>query len=390
MLPRSTNTRNDRESVKGRIGGRTHEISRLIGRSLRAVVDMKGLGENTIQIDCDVLQADGGTRTAAITGAYVALADAIEWARDQKFIGQRAKPLIDTVSAVSVGIIDGVPMLDLAYVEDVRAETDMNVVATGRGLFVEVQGTAEGAPFDRRELDSLLDLALAGTAELTLMQQAALAEAIRGGRRVSLEFVLASHNAHKVREFQRIIGERMPQAVVLPYDGPEPVEEGVTFAENALIKARAAAEHTGRIALADDSGLVVDVMGGAAPGIFSARWAGSDAGDEANVRLLLDQLSDIRRPDRGAEFRCTIALVVPDSVLPGGHEFVAEGRWRGTLAYEPRGSHGFGYDPIFEPEGLEVTSAELQPGGEERAEPSGARVRGAPARARASRRPPGG
>lgn len=175
MLPRATNTRNDRESVKGRIGGRTHEISRLIGRSLRAVVDTKGLGENTIQIDCDVLQADGGTRTAAITGAYVALADAIEWARDKKFIGQRAKPLIDTVSAVSVGIIDGVPMLDLAYVEDVRAETDMNVVATGRGLFVEVQGTAEGAPFDRRELDSLLDLALDGTAELTRIQQSVLA-----------------------------------------------------------------------------------------------------------------------------------------------------------------------------------------------------------------------
>jgi ribonuclease PH len=180
MLPRATNTRNDRESVKGRIGGRTHEISRLIGRSLRAVVDTKGLGENTIQIDCDVLQADGGTRTAAITGAYVALADAIEWARDKKFIGQRAKPLIDTVSAVSVGIIDGTPMLDLAYVEDVRAETDMNVVATGRGLFVEVQGTAEGAPFDRRELDSLLDLALAGTADLTRIQQVALAGAAEG------------------------------------------------------------------------------------------------------------------------------------------------------------------------------------------------------------------
>jgi ribonuclease PH len=181
MLPRSTNTRNDRESVKGRIGGRTHEISRLIGRSLRAVVDMKAVGENTIQIDCDVLQADGGTRTAAITGAYVALADAIEWAREKKFIAQRATPLIDTVAAVSVGIIGGTPMLDLAYVEDVRAETDMNVVATGRGLFVEVQGTAEGAPFDRRELDSLLDLALAGTTELTALQQAALAPAAPAG-----------------------------------------------------------------------------------------------------------------------------------------------------------------------------------------------------------------
>jgi ribonuclease PH len=180
MLPRSTNERMDRESVKGKIGGRTHEISRLIGRSLRAVIDTKALGENTIVIDCDVLQADGGTRTAAITGAYVALADSLEWARTQRFIGQKAQPLIDSVAAVSVGIIDGAPLLDLAYVEDVRAETDMNVVATGRGLFVEVQGTAEGAPFDRGELDSLLDLALSGTARLTELQLASLGtEAIR-------------------------------------------------------------------------------------------------------------------------------------------------------------------------------------------------------------------
>src|SRR3954469_20093675 len=174
MLPRATNTRNDRESVKGRIGGRTHEISRLIGRSMRAIIDLKALGENTVVLDCDVLQADGGTRTAAITGAYVALADAVEWARGKKFIGQKAQPLIDSVAAVSVGIIDGEPMLDLAYTEDVRAETDMNVVATGRGLFVEVQGTAEGAPFDRRELDLLLDLALAGTTQLAEAQRAAL------------------------------------------------------------------------------------------------------------------------------------------------------------------------------------------------------------------------
>jgi ribonuclease PH len=165
----------DRESVKGRVGGRTHEISRLVGRSLRAVIDTKALGENTIVIDCDVLQADGGTRTAAITGAYVALVDAVEWGREKGFIGKNAKAIIDSVAAVSVGIIDGVPLLDLAYTEDVRAETDMNVVATGRGLFVEVQGTAEGAPFDRRELDALLDLALGGTASLTELQLAALA-----------------------------------------------------------------------------------------------------------------------------------------------------------------------------------------------------------------------
>ena len=176
MLPRSTNDRMDRESVKGKIGGRTHEISRLIGRSLRAVIDMKALGENTLVLDCDVLQADGGTRTAAITGAYVAMVDAIEWAREKRFIGQNAKPLIDSVSAVSVGIIDGVPMLDLAYVEDVRAETDMNVVVTGRGLFVEVQGTAEGAPFDRTELNNLLDLGLGGTQSLAEFQKAALVD----------------------------------------------------------------------------------------------------------------------------------------------------------------------------------------------------------------------
>jgi len=175
MLPRSTNERNDRESVKGRIGGRTHEISRLIGRSLRAVVDMKALGENTIVIDCDVLQADGGTRTAAVTGAYVALHDAIEWGRAKGFIGKNATALIDSVAAISVGIIDGTPMLDLQYTEDVRAETDMNVVATGRGLFVEVQGTAEGAPFDKSELDALLTLATNGTARLTEIQAATLA-----------------------------------------------------------------------------------------------------------------------------------------------------------------------------------------------------------------------
>jgi len=176
MLPRATNTRNDRESVRGKIGGRTHEISRLIGRSLRAVIDVKALGENTIMIDCDVIDADGGTRTAAITGAYVALADAVAWGVANGAIAASATPLRGSVSAVSVGIIDGVPMLDLPYVEDVRAETDMNVVMTGDGGFVEVQGTAEGAPFSRDELDALLALAAAGNAELARLQAAALAE----------------------------------------------------------------------------------------------------------------------------------------------------------------------------------------------------------------------
>jgi ribonuclease PH len=173
MLPRATHTRSDRESVRGKIGGRTHEISRLIGRSLRAAVDLKALGENTIAIDCDVLQADGGTRTASITGAYVALADAVSWLRERKALA-RPEPLTTSVAAVSVGVIDGEPRLDLPYAEDVKAGTDMNVVCTGSGEFVEVQGTAEGAPFDRATLDALLDLAVAGCAELTLIQRLAL------------------------------------------------------------------------------------------------------------------------------------------------------------------------------------------------------------------------
>lgn len=176
MLPRATNTRNDRESVRGKIGGRTHEISRLIGRSLRAVIDVKALGENTIMIDCDVIDADGGTRTAAITGAYVALADAVAWGVAHGAIKATAKPLSGSVSAISVGIIDGVPMLDLPYEEDVRAETDMNVVMTGTGGFVEVQGTAEGAPFSRDELDALLALASAGNAQLASLQATVLAQ----------------------------------------------------------------------------------------------------------------------------------------------------------------------------------------------------------------------
>ncbi len=174
MLPRSTHSRSDRESVKGKLGGRTQEISRLIGRSLRAVVDMQALGENTLVLDCDVLQADGGTRTAAITGAYVALADAISWAKEKGYVPLNSQPLKNSVAAVSVGIINGTPMLDLCYDEDVTAETDMNVVCMGDGTFIEVQGTAEGAPFDRAQLDKLLDLAVAGCGTLTQMQIDAL------------------------------------------------------------------------------------------------------------------------------------------------------------------------------------------------------------------------
>jgi ribonuclease PH len=172
MLPRATAERTPRESSRGRVGGRTHEIQRLIGRSLRSVIDLAGLGERAIQVDCDVLQADGGTRTAAITGAWVALALALDGLVTS---GQlRAAPRLDPLSAVSVGIVDGTPMLDLNYPEDSAAQVDMNVVMAGDGRFVEVQGTAEGEPFERAEMDQLLDLGVAGCTELFTIQAAAV------------------------------------------------------------------------------------------------------------------------------------------------------------------------------------------------------------------------
>lgn len=168
MLPASTETRTQREASKGKVTGRTSEIQRLIGRSLRAVVDMKALGERTVWIDCDVLQADGGTRTASITGSFVALYLALEKLKEQGIIAEI--PITDYVAAISVGIVDGIPILDLEYVEDSRAEVDMNVVMTGQGEFVEIQGTAEGKPFSRQEMDQLLLLAEKGIRELIELQ----------------------------------------------------------------------------------------------------------------------------------------------------------------------------------------------------------------------------
>ena len=173
MLPRSTHTRSDREATRGKQSGRTQEIQRLIGRSLRSVFDLDALGERSILIDCDVLQADGGTRTAAITGAFVAAQDAVAWLLAQGRIA--ASPVRDSVAAVSVGLVEGTPLLDLEYVEDAGCDTDMNVVMTGSGGFVEVQGTAEGAPFTQAELDALLALAAKGIGELVAAQRACLA-----------------------------------------------------------------------------------------------------------------------------------------------------------------------------------------------------------------------
>ena len=182
MLPRATHTRSDREAAKGKQSGRTQEIQRLIGRSLRAVFDLRLLGERTIALDCDVLQADGGTRTAAITGAFVAAQDAVAGLLASGKISQ--SPVVATVAAISVGMVQGVPLLDLEYTEDSACDTDMNVVMTGAGHFVEVQGTAEGAPFSRAEMHALLSLAEKGIVELMDLQQQALALPLQAARGV--------------------------------------------------------------------------------------------------------------------------------------------------------------------------------------------------------------
>jgi len=172
MLPRSTHTRSDREAARGKQSGRTQEIQRLIGRAMRSVFDLKVLGERTIHLDCDVLQADGGTRTAAITGAYIAARDAVNLLLKNKVIS--SDPILDSVAAISVGIYQGVPVLDLDYAEDSACDTDMNIVMTGKGGMIEVQGTAEGAPFSRAELEALLNLAEAGIEELSSLQRKVL------------------------------------------------------------------------------------------------------------------------------------------------------------------------------------------------------------------------
>ena len=363
MLPSATHTRSDRESVKGRVGGRTHEISRLIGRALRASIDLAALGENTIALDCDVLQADGGTRTAAVTGAYVALADAVTW------LGARGrltdpKPLSCQVAAVSVGVVDGRVRLDLPYEEDSRAEVDANVVATDTGTLIEVQSTGEGATFSRRTLDAMLDVALRGIAELVAAQTAALAAphpALTAGRPAGMTGLLvATRNPGKLAELRRMLdaaevaGIRVLGLADVP-EFPEEPETGATFAENALAKARDAAKATGLASVADDSGLAVDALNGM-PGVLSARWSGRHGDDRANLELVLGQLGDVPDDRRGAAFVCAAALVVPD-----GGEVVVHGEWPGYLARAPRGTNGFGYDPIFVPDGEERTSAELAP-----------------------------
>ena len=335
MLPASTGRRKQRDGIKK--DGRSVEIQRLIGRSLRQAIDMGKLGERTITLDCDVLTADGGTRTASITGAYVALVLAVNKLMQNGLIEEN--PIIGQVAAVSAGIVDDQPMLDLCYVEDSNAQTDMNLVMNQRGEFIELQGTGEGRAFTNIELNSILDMGRAGVRSLMRAQRKALegqGEWLLPPKRI----VVATGNAHKLKELGEIFGG-MVELVSMKDAGfkGDIVEDGETFEANSAIKAESVANVTGLPALADDSGLSVDALGGA-PGVYSARYAGDHGDDNANNDLLLKNMEN--ETNRTCRFVCAMALA-----LPGEETRVVRGECVGELLYERAGQGGFGYDPLF-------------------------------------------
>ena len=353
MLPGSTNRRKAREYSKR--DGRSVEISRLIGRSLRACCDLARLGERTITLDCDVIQADGGTRTASITGAFVALTLAVDKLMSEgKLIDS---PIIRQVAAVSCGVVDDEALLDLEYIEDSRAQVDMNLVMaldpiTGEKDYVEIQGTGEGRPLKKAELNALLALGETGTDALMAAQTEALGESAGViGKKPRL--VIASGNFGKLREMRMLLGDRF-DVVSMKELGLDPDidENGETFEENALIKANALMALTNCACIADDSGLEVDALGGR-PGVHSARYCGVHGDDEANNQLLLKELAQTPDEKRTARYACAMALVRP------GHEpIVGRGACEGKILREYRGEGGFGYDPLFLSDDLGVTFAE--------------------------------
>ena len=337
MLPASTGRRKQRDGIKK--DGRGVEIGRLIGRSLRQAVDLSRLGPRTITIDCDVLEADGGTRTAAITGGFVALCQAVDGLIRRGAL--KESPIAHQVAAVSCGVVAGLPILDLCYREDSMADADMNVVMNEQFRFIELQGTGEERAFSLAELGQLLSLAQAGIAQLFARQAQALGEAAYViGQKQTL--VIASNNAHKIKELTAMLGDRYHLVSMREagFDG-DVEENGDTFADNAVLKAEAVRDATGYAALADDSGLMVDALGGA-PGVHSARFAGVHGDDAANNALLMDKLKDVPAP-RTAQFVSAIALASP--FLPTR---LFEGVCPGVVTFAPRGQQGFGYDPYFE------------------------------------------
>ncbi|MBQ9040055.1 MAG: ribonuclease PH [Clostridia bacterium] len=354
MLPGSTPQRKQRDGVKK--DGRGVEIQRLIGRSLRAACDLTRLGERTVYIDCDVIQADGGTRTAAITGAFAALCIAVDRLIEQGTLVD--SPIIRQVAAVSVGVIDDVCTLDLEYAQDSRAQVDMNIVMTrdGRGNlgFVEVQGTGEGRSYTRAELDRLLALGEKGCLELMDAQREALGD--RAGVICKKpRLMLASNNFGKLKELRQLLGDRFEVRSMRELGVETDVEEtGQTFEENALIKAKTLMDICHCATLADDSGLCVDQLGGR-PGVHSARYCGVHGDDEANNQLLLKELADKPKPHK-AHYGAAVALC-----RPGREPVIAYGRCEGEIIGEYRGEGGFGYDPLFLSDDLGVTFAEADP-----------------------------
>ena len=341
MLPRSTQQRKIRDASRGKIDGRSQEIQRLIGRAIRSVVDLDKLGERTIWIDCDVIQADGGTRTASITGVL----DAISKLHKEKAI--KHMPVRNFVSAISVGIVNGEYLLDLCYEEDSNAQVDMNIIMTDKGEFVELQGTGEECPFSRKDLEKLLELGEKGNKMLLKAQREALGE---------IADEIATGNAHKLEEIGDILKDldyNIYSLKDVDLGGLEIEENGKTFEHNALIKAREVAKRTKMITIADDSGLEVDAIG-KKPGIYSARYAGENATDEENRAKLLKSLGNTPMSQRGARFVCCIAVVFPD-----GKEFVVRGTCEGTIGFEEKGSNGFGYDNLFIVNKYDKTFAEL-------------------------------
>ena len=353
LLPRATHTRVPREAAKGKQTGRTVEIQRLIGRALRSVVDLEALGEVSITIDCDVLQADGGTRTASITGAFVALVDAIYSLYD----GYGKFPIPDYLAAISMGIGDNGPMLDLCYEEDSAAVVDMNVVCTGKGQLVEVQGTGEHGTFTRDELNELLDLGESGTKALMQVQREALGEVgdLVGRENPPKAVVLATRNKGKIREFTAAFEELGFTVWTIDdiVDIVEPEETGSTFLENAEMKALYYAEACGLPCVADDSGLEVDALGGA-PGVLSARYAGDHGNDEANNQRLVEELAEVPAEERTARYQCALVWATP-----AGQVVSATGSCEGRIQLTPMGKGGFGYDPYFYIPKLKTTMANI-------------------------------
>lgn len=361
MLPRATNTRNIREAAKGKLSGRTMEIQRLIARSLRSCIDLEALGERSITVDCDVIQADGGTRTASITGAFVALKLAIQTLLDS---GELAlSPIKENVAAISVGILeDGQAVLDLNYLEDSAANVDMNLVMTSGGQFVEIQGTGEEATFSSEQLAVLLEFGKKGIKELIQVQDNAFNQALSLKKDVMSypvipkdEILIATNNAGKAKEFEALFAKKGFKVKTLRDfpEIPEVEETGVTFEENALLKAETIARRLNMLVLADDSGLKVDALDGA-PGVFSARYAGEFKSDAANNAKLMHELTGVSKEERTAQFHCTLALA-----LPGKDSLVVEGEVEGIILTIPKGDNGFGYDPLFFVESKGKTMAEL-------------------------------